>query len=105
MTDGNMKSTVRTCILVAAGFLGLVLSSGCTTAPKFRSLTGTDSYYWIVAKDRGYRADSISVQGDWAVVEEYTVYSSKKPAPPASTQTVWIPRDAINRIQIEKGSQ
>jgi hypothetical protein len=100
-----MKLPARTCILVAAGFLGVVLSSGCATAPKFRSLAGTDSSYWIVAKDRGYRAESVSVQGDWVVVEEYAVYFSKKPAPPPSTQTVWIPRDAISRIQIEKGSQ
>src|SRR5688500_11112011 len=97
-----MKTNTRMLVVVAA--LGMILFGGCTPAPKFRDLAGTDSYYSILARDQLYHADSVSIQGGWVVAEAWTKNSSKRPASPPQTKTVWIPRDAITRIEIHKGS-
>ena len=96
-----MKTNTR--MLVIVGALGLILLGGCTE-PKFRDLAGTDSYYSILARDQLYHADSVSIQGSWVVAEAWTKNLSKRPVSPPQTKTVWIPRDAITRIEIHKGS-
>jgi|YelNatPaOPRAMG01_1025707.scaffolds.fasta_scaffold22393_5 hypothetical protein len=98
-----MKTIAKRLLVVAAAIVSMSLFSGCTTAPKFRSLAGTDSYYRVLAGGQLFHADAVSVHGDWVVVEAWTENLAKRPASPA-TKTVWIPRDTITSIQMVKGS-